>query len=147
MKKRNWLRAALALSAAWALTPMGAMAQGYPNRSVRIVVPFAAGGPADNYARFIAQRLGDEFKQSFVIDNRPGAAGNLAGDIVARAPADGRGMKSVLRNSVKEKKHRVWDQARKIDVTPEGIEPPTFRSGVERATIAPRSHVDASLEQ
>jgi tripartite-type tricarboxylate transporter receptor subunit TctC len=92
MKKRNWLRAALALSAAWALTPMGAMAQGYPNRSVRIVVPFAAGGPADNYARFIAQRLGDEFKQSFVIDNRPGAAGNLAGDIVARAPADGHTM-------------------------------------------------------
>ena len=46
-----------------------AQAQGYPNRPVRIVVPFAAGGPADNYARFIAQRLGEEFKQSFVIEN------------------------------------------------------------------------------
>jgi tripartite-type tricarboxylate transporter receptor subunit TctC len=89
MKKRNWLRAALALSAAWALTPMGAMAQGYPNRSVRIVVPFAAGGPADNYARFIAQRLGDEFKQSFVIDNRPGAGSIIGTDLVAKAPADG----------------------------------------------------------
>jgi tripartite-type tricarboxylate transporter receptor subunit TctC len=68
---------------------MGAMAQGYPNRSVRIVVPFAAGGPADNYARFIAQRLGDEFKQSFVIDNRPGAGSIIGTDLVAKAPADG----------------------------------------------------------
>jgi tripartite-type tricarboxylate transporter receptor subunit TctC len=70
--RSQWLRAALGLTAAYALTHVGAMAQGYPNRPVRIVVPFAAGGPADNYARFIAQRLGDELKQSFVIDNRPG---------------------------------------------------------------------------
>ena len=60
MKKRHWLRAALGLTAVYALTHLSAMAQGYPNRPVRIVVPFAAGGPADNYARFIAQRLGDE---------------------------------------------------------------------------------------
>jgi tripartite-type tricarboxylate transporter receptor subunit TctC len=45
-----------------------AQAQSYPNRPVKIVVPFAAGGPADNYARFVAQRLSDELKQSFVID-------------------------------------------------------------------------------
>ena len=66
-----------------------AQAQGYPNRPVRIVVPFAAGGPADNYARFIAQRLGDEFKQSFVIDNRPGAGSIIGTDLVAKSPADG----------------------------------------------------------
>jgi tripartite-type tricarboxylate transporter receptor subunit TctC len=89
MKKRNWLRAALGLTAAYALTHVGAMAQGYPNRPVRIVVPFAAGGPADNYARFIAQRLGDELKQSFVIDNRPGAGSIIGTDLVAKSPADG----------------------------------------------------------
>ena len=89
MKKRNWLRAALGLTAAYALTHVGAMAQGYPNRPVRIVVPFAAGGPADNYARFIAQRLGDELKQSFVLDNRPGAGSIIGTDLVAKSPADG----------------------------------------------------------
>jgi tripartite-type tricarboxylate transporter receptor subunit TctC len=68
----------------------GAMAQGaYPNRAVRIVVPFAAGGPADNYARFIAQRLQDELKQSFVVENKPGAGSIIGTDSVAKSPADG----------------------------------------------------------
>ncbi len=66
-----------------------AQAQGYPSRPVKIVVPFAAGGPADNYARFMAQRLGDELKQSFVIDNKPGAGSIIGTDLVAKAPADG----------------------------------------------------------
>ena len=66
-----------------------AQAQGYPNRPVKIVVPFAAGGPADNYARFMAQRLGEELKQSFVIDNKPGAGSIIGTDLVAKAPADG----------------------------------------------------------
>ena len=66
-----------------------AQAQGYPNRPVRIVVRFAAGGPADNYARFIAQRLGEEFKQSFVVENRPGAGSIIGTDVVAKSPVDG----------------------------------------------------------
>ncbi len=66
-----------------------AQAQGYPNRPVRIVVPFAAGGPADNYARVIAQRLGEELKQSFVVENRPGAGSIIGTDVVAKSPADG----------------------------------------------------------
>jgi tripartite-type tricarboxylate transporter receptor subunit TctC len=66
-----------------------AQAQGYPNRPVKIVVPFAAGGPADNYARFLAQRLSEELKQSFVIDNKPGAGSIIGTDLVAKAPADG----------------------------------------------------------
>ena len=66
-----------------------AQAQGYPSRPVKIVVPFAAGGPADNYARFMAQRLGEELKQSFVIDNKPGAGSIIGTDLVAKAPADG----------------------------------------------------------
>jgi tripartite-type tricarboxylate transporter receptor subunit TctC len=66
-----------------------AHAQSYPNRPVKIVVPFAAGGPADNYARFMAQRLSDELKQSFVIDNKPGAGSIIGTDFAAKAPADG----------------------------------------------------------
>jgi tripartite-type tricarboxylate transporter receptor subunit TctC len=66
-----------------------AQAQNYPAKSVRIVVPFAAGGPADNYARFIGQRLGDALGQPFVIDNRPGAGSIIGTDLVAKAPADG----------------------------------------------------------
>ncbi|MDZ4075620.1 MAG: tripartite tricarboxylate transporter substrate binding protein [Hylemonella sp.] len=66
-----------------------AQAQSYPSKSVRIVVPFAAGGPADNYARFIGQRLGDALGQPFVIDNRPGAGSIIGTDVVAKAPADG----------------------------------------------------------
>ncbi|WP_291918863.1 tripartite tricarboxylate transporter substrate binding protein [Limnohabitans sp.] len=66
-----------------------AHAQSYPNRPVKIVVPFAAGGPADNYARFMAQRLGEELKQTFAIDNKPGAGSIIGTDLVAKSPADG----------------------------------------------------------
>jgi tripartite-type tricarboxylate transporter receptor subunit TctC len=66
-----------------------AHAQSYPNRPVKIVVPFAAGGPADNYARFMAQRLSDELKQAFVIDNKPGAGSIIGTDFAAKSPADG----------------------------------------------------------
>ena len=64
-------------------------AQGYPQRPVKIVVPFATGGPADNYARFIAQRLQDALGQSFVVDNKPGAGSVIGTDVAAKAPADG----------------------------------------------------------
>ncbi len=64
-------------------------AQNYPQRPVKIVVPFATGGPADNYARFIAQRLQDALGQSFVVDNKPGAGSVIGTDIAAKAPADG----------------------------------------------------------
>jgi tripartite-type tricarboxylate transporter receptor subunit TctC len=64
-------------------------AQSYPNRPVKIVVPFAAGGPADNYARFMAQRLTDELKQPFVIDNKPGAGSIIGTDFAAKSHADG----------------------------------------------------------
>lgn len=66
-----------------------AWAQAYPSRPVRIVVPFAAGGPADNYARFIGQRLSETMGQPFVVDNKPGAGSIIGTDIVAKAPADG----------------------------------------------------------
>jgi tripartite-type tricarboxylate transporter receptor subunit TctC len=64
-------------------------AQDYPARPVRVVVPFAAGGPADVYARFIATRLQEALGQGFVVDNRPGAGSVIGTDAVAKSPADG----------------------------------------------------------
>ena len=80
----------LGLTAAALITAVGACAQSsYPNRPVKIIVPFAASGPADNYARFMAQRLQDALGQPFVVDNRPGAGAIIGTDAVAKAPADG----------------------------------------------------------
>ncbi|MCX7173961.1 MAG: tripartite tricarboxylate transporter substrate binding protein [Proteobacteria bacterium] len=67
----------------------GAYAQEYPVRSVRIVVPFAAGGPADIYARFMSQRLQESLGQAFVVDNRPGAGSIIGTDFVSKSPPDG----------------------------------------------------------
>jgi tripartite-type tricarboxylate transporter receptor subunit TctC len=80
---RGALVALLALAAPWAA------AQDYPNKTVRIIVPFAAGGPADVYARFIATRLQESLGQSFVVDNRPGAGSIIGTDAVAKSPPDG----------------------------------------------------------
>lgn len=79
----------LALAAVTALTPSGAQAQAWPAKPVRIVVPFAAGGTTDILARAIAPELTTLLGQTFVIDNRPGAGGNIGTENVARSPADG----------------------------------------------------------
>jgi tripartite-type tricarboxylate transporter receptor subunit TctC len=81
---------AFSLSLVALLSTTGAWAQqNYPNRPVKIIVPFAASGPADNYARFMAQRLQDALGQPFVVDNRPGAGSIIGTDAVAKSPADG----------------------------------------------------------
>ena len=66
-----------------------AMAQAWPNKSVRVVVPFPAGGSADTLSRLLGQKLSERLGQPFVVDNRPGAGGNIGTDLVAKAPADG----------------------------------------------------------
>jgi tripartite-type tricarboxylate transporter receptor subunit TctC len=80
---RFFVTAVLALLAPWAA------AQDYPSRPVRVIVPFAAGGPADVYARFLATKLQESLGQPFVIDNRPGAGSIIGTDAVAKSPADG----------------------------------------------------------
>ena len=74
---------ALLLAAPWA------MAQEYPSRPVRLVVPFAAGGSADVYARVIAQRLQDALGETVIVDDRPGAGSIIGTDFAAKSPADG----------------------------------------------------------
>src|SRR5688572_10161790 len=70
-------------------TSVYAQTERYPSRPVRIVVGFAAGGGTDLAARAIAQKLTDAFGTSFIVDNRPGASGNLAAEIVSKATPDG----------------------------------------------------------
>jgi tripartite-type tricarboxylate transporter receptor subunit TctC len=66
-----------------------AFSQSYPSKPVRMVVGFPPGGSTDIMARLISPRLGETFKQQFVIDNRPGANSNIGAELAARAPADG----------------------------------------------------------
>ncbi len=72
-----------------AFTAALAQAQDYPNRAVRIIVPFAPGGSADVFGRFIAQKLQDSTGQNFIIDNRPGAGSVIGTDAVAKSAPDG----------------------------------------------------------
>src|SRR5271165_6045130 len=88
LPRRRFLRLAIA-GIAVPTTARVARAQAYPSRPVRIVVGFAAGGSSDIGARLIGQWLQERLGQPFVIENRPGAATNIATETVVRAPADG----------------------------------------------------------
>jgi tripartite-type tricarboxylate transporter receptor subunit TctC len=66
-----------------------AQAEGYPSKTIRIVVPFAVGGIADTFGRVIAQKLTETWGQPVVIENKTGAGGNIGADFVAKSPADG----------------------------------------------------------
>src|SRR5262245_11038194 len=79
----------LACAAAMPTIPPDARAQAYPSAPVRILVGFAAGGTTDIAARLIAQALSDRLGHQFLIENRPGAATNIATEAVVRSPADG----------------------------------------------------------
>ena len=81
--RKAWLALGLlAVSAA-------VLAQGYPQKTIRFVVPFPPGGATDALARILGERMSDAWKQPVLIDNRAGAGGNIAAEIVAKSPADG----------------------------------------------------------
>ncbi len=90
LASRYGLRAAALAVAAFAVTPALAQSAGqWPERPVKVIVPLGAGGPADLVGRYVAQQLGERFKQSFFIENRTGAAGIIGTAEAAKAAADG----------------------------------------------------------
>jgi tripartite-type tricarboxylate transporter receptor subunit TctC len=88
LPRRNFLHLAAGAAALPAVSRI-ARAQAYPTRPVRIIVPFPPGGPYDIVARLIGPPLSERLGQPFIIDNRPGAGGNIGTEAVVRAPADG----------------------------------------------------------
>ncbi len=85
--RRTWL--ALLAAAGLAAAGLAQAQQDYPNRPIRVVVPFAPAGAADILGRIISERLGPVYGQTLVVDNKPGASGHLGAQIVAKAPGDG----------------------------------------------------------
>jgi tripartite-type tricarboxylate transporter receptor subunit TctC len=79
----------LAIAVGLAIPAMEAAAQSFPSRPVKLVVPFPPGGSLDNVGRLIAQKLSDTWSQSVVVENKPGAGGNIGADFVAKSPPDG----------------------------------------------------------
>jgi tripartite-type tricarboxylate transporter receptor subunit TctC len=77
------------IAIALAASSLQVQAQPYPNQPIRLIVPFAAGGPSDVLARAFSQKLGEDLGQPVIIDNKPGAGTNLAAEFVARSKPDG----------------------------------------------------------
>ena len=88
MKKRQLLCSLAALGLALCQAPL-ALAQTYPTKPIRLIVPFPAGGATDLFARSLSQKLGERLGQSVVVDNKPGAGGTLGSDLAAKATPDG----------------------------------------------------------
>ena len=84
-----WVRHALTSALLGSVLALPAAAQDYPNRAIRIIVPFAPGGSADVFGRYIAQRLQEAMGQNVIIDNRPGAGSVIGTDAVAKSAPDG----------------------------------------------------------
>lgn len=99
MKIRNVLGCGLALLAACVL-PLTSSAQDFPTRPVKVVVGYAPGGGTDIFARLIADRMGRVLGQPMVVENRAGANGNIAAELVAKAPADGYNLLFVVNTHV-----------------------------------------------
>jgi len=81
--------ALIACAAALGIQPQGLLAQAYPAKPIRVVVPFGAGGPADIYARYLGQQMQGVLGQPFVVENRPGAGSIIGTDLVAKSAPDG----------------------------------------------------------
>ena len=72
-----------------AVSATSAFAQGYPSKPAKVIVPYPPGGPTDIVARVVSQKLSDQMGQQFIVENRPGAGGNIGAEAVAKSPGDG----------------------------------------------------------
>ncbi|MSQ18102.1 MAG: tripartite tricarboxylate transporter substrate binding protein [Betaproteobacteria bacterium] len=86
---KSYLIKLIASLAVLALAPVSVGAQNYPNRPIRLVVPYAPGGAVDAFARPMAQKLSDQLGQSVIVENRPGGNATIGADAIAKAPPDG----------------------------------------------------------
>ena len=89
MLKRRRLMLSAAVVAALPALPLNALAQAYPTKSIRLIVPFPAGGATDILARALSQKLGEKIGQTVVVENRPGAGGTIGADAASKSVADG----------------------------------------------------------
>ena len=89
MQRNHFLRATFAALALAAASSGFAQTQPWPSRPVRVVIPFPPGGTLDTVGRLLAQKLGDQTGQPFIVENRPGGNGVIGADEVSKAPADG----------------------------------------------------------
>src|SRR3982074_2219589 len=87
MNEEEYLKRLIAVSLA--LIAGAVAAQPYPNKPVRVVIPWPAGGSNDVVGRIVMQKVAEFTGQQFIVDNRGGAAGSIGADVVAKAPADG----------------------------------------------------------
>ena len=99
LRRRQFLRLA-AGAITLPILPRGAPAQSYPSRPVRLMVGFAPGQAIDIVTRLIGQRLSERLGQQFIVENRPGAGGNIATEVVVRAPPDGYTLLAVGSNNM-----------------------------------------------
>src|SRR5216684_6542703 len=88
-RSRRWFFHLVRLGIFLPVVARAASAQAYPARPVRLMVGFPAGGPNDTLARLMGQWLSERLGQPFVVENRPGASGNIATEAVVHAPPDG----------------------------------------------------------
>jgi tripartite-type tricarboxylate transporter receptor subunit TctC len=89
MDLKHPLKRVLAVTIMATLLPLSALAQSYPSKPIKMIVPFPAGGTTDIVARLVAQKMSESMGQAVTVDNRGGAGGNIGADLLAKSPADG----------------------------------------------------------
>jgi len=141
--RRNWLFAVVGIAAGLATSGSWAQASDYPNRPIRLIVPFAAGGAIDATARPIADAVGRELGQQVVVENRPGAGGNIGAALVARSAADGYTL--LVGTSATHGANSALSSSPGYDPIAD-FEPLTFLGAVPNVLVVNAEHGPGSLE-